>query len=491
MRLRFALLGSSLWVIVGAGCSGSVAHQAATPTTVEAASDTVAATATSSAVTGATTSVTITTSDISVSTESVVATTSESVELPDTPAGNQLTWVLDNLTDATDADIEARFSTGFLAQVPPAGLRSGIADLGELTVIEVVSSEPETLVVLVDSAQGKLAVTINVEPGEPHAIIGLLAQPGELPDAPTTWAGVEDALGKAGAASTYTAVEIGADGSQRVIHASPGQQSVPLGSSFKIYVLGALVQAIEHGEIRWDDKLAITDELKSLPSGELQDRPSGSTVTVQEAAEKMIQISDNTAADLLINLLGRDQVEATLATMGMGAESQQRTLPFITTLELFTLKWGIEAAELQRYAAANVDRRREILLGLVGRRPDIARFDPAVPIATDTVEWFATPAEIVAAHVWLDAYRERPGFEPLAGILGTNPGIPLDEQIWTEVAFKGGSEPGVVFLGHLLHRNDGRRFAVVVSATDPSSAVDEPQAVAASEGAIGLLAAEP
>jgi beta-lactamase class A len=487
MRLRPALFCSFVLVVVSIGCSRSSRPDAA-PATIVEATLTVGQTAASTTMT---VEVATSAAEASTTAEPVETTSAVPLALPDTPAGRQLAWVVENLAEATDKDIEAHFSAEFVAQVPPAGLRSGIADLGELIVTEVVSSEPETLVVLVDSGQGKLVVTIKVDVAEPHVITGLQAQPGELPDAPTTWAGVEEALANAGAASTYAAVEIADDGSQRVIQRSQEQGSVPLGSSFKIYVLGALVQAIEQGDVRWDDQLTITDELKSLPSGELQDRPSGSTVTVQEAAEKMIQISDNTATDLLIDRLGRDRVEAILSTMGMGAESQRRTLPFITTLELFTLKWGIEPEELQRYVVADTDQRRALLTALAGRRPDIARFDPQVPVANDTVEWFATPTEIVTAHVWLDDYRQRPGFEPLAGILGSNPGVPLDESVWTDVAFKGGSEPGVVFLGHLLHRADGRRFVVVVSAIDPSVAVDELQAVAASEGAIGLLTDEP
>jgi putative hydrolase len=41
------------------------------------------------------------------------------------------------------------------------------------------------------------------------------------------------------------------------------------------------------------------------------------------------------------------------------------------------------------------------------------------------------------------------------------------------VAFKGGSEPGVLSLSWLLERSDGRRFALALTATDPGAPVDE------------------
>ena len=121
----------------------------------------------------------------------------------------------------------------------------------------------------------------------------------------------------------------------------------------------------------------------------------------------------------------------------------------------------------------------------------MAEVDPDTPVAIDDVEWFATAPEIAAAHLWLDAYSERPGFEPLAGILGTNPGVPLDPSVWSQASFKGGSEPGVVFLGWLLHRDDGRRFVVVVSAGNPNGTVDEFTVASAAQGIIELLATEP
>jgi len=61
-----------------------------------------------------------------------------------------------------------------------------------------------------------------------------------------------------------------------------------------------------------NQSLTITAQLKSLPSGELQTKPDGTQISVQDVATKMISISDNTAADMLISLVGRPAVEAAL-----------------------------------------------------------------------------------------------------------------------------------------------------------------------------------
>ena len=55
----------------------------------------------------------------------------------------------------------------------------------------------------------------------------------------------------------------------------------------------------------WNQDLTVTAQLKSLPSGQLQDDPDGTQISVLDTAAKMISISDNTAANMLINLAGR------------------------------------------------------------------------------------------------------------------------------------------------------------------------------------------
>ena len=482
------LQGSTLAAIVlVAACSSTAAPlQLTVPTsTNSASSSTNIASSTSIAASTSSNAPTVTEA------EPTVESQPSSVSIPDSPAGAQLTWVLDESLSSSDEDFTAHFAPSFIDLVPIEELRSGIAAVKVIAITEIVISEPNSLVVIADSDAGKLAISINVDPQLPHQIVSLNAQPAELPAAPTSWEAVDSALAVVAPQTALLAAEVATDGTLTTIRSTDSDASVPLGSSFKLYVLGTLLKAIEAGTIKWDDQLTITDELKSLPSGEFQDLPSGSKVTVQEAAEKMIQISDNTATDILIDRLGRDAVESTLSEMGMREASRQRTLPFMTTKELFTLKWGLAPDAFAAYASSDIEHRRQTLTEIVGMRPDLARFDDQAPIGIDTVEWFATPAEIAAAHIWLDVYRKTPGFEPVSGILGTNPGVPVSETAWAELSFKGGSEPGVVFVGWLLHRNDGRRFVAVVSATNPNAAVGDLDVAAIAQGVINLLALAP
>jgi beta-lactamase class A len=114
--------------------------------------------------------------------------------------------------------------------------------------------------------------------------------------------------------------------------ATPG----PLGSAFKLYVLGALGNAVASGKARWNQPLVITARLKRLPSGVLQAEPDGTAVSVQDTAAKMISFNDNTATDMLINLVGRPAVEAALtrAPRGSMARRPSATSPTARRLRL-------------------------------------------------------------------------------------------------------------------------------------------------------------
>jgi hypothetical protein len=126
------------------------------------------------------------------------------------------------------------------------------------------------------------------------------------------------------------------DGRCEPVHGVSPRRVMPLASGFKLYVLGALAHAVRRGAAGWDEPLAIRDDWKSLPSGEFQTFPAGTTLPLREYANAMISISDNTATDHLMGRLGRARVEAQQFRFAM-AEAR-RNAPFLTTRELFVLK---------------------------------------------------------------------------------------------------------------------------------------------------------
>ena len=88
----------------------------------------------------------------------------------------------------------------------------------------------------------------------------------------------------------------------------------------------------------------------------------------------------------------------------------------------------------------------------------------------------------------LKALSEQPGLEPVAEILSINPGVALDQEAWTYIGFKGGSEPGVLNLNWLLQRADGRWFVLTAGLNDTERNIPLNEPLALLESAAQLLA---
>lgn len=241
-----------------------------------------------------------------------------------------------------------------------------------------------------------------------------------------------------------------------------------LGSSFKLYVLSALSHAIARGEHRWDE--VVTLDARSFPSGVTQDWPEGAPVTVQTLATLMIQISDNTATDQLIRLLGREAVEAEFAASNDHAARNQ---PLLTTRELFVLK--SDPALRQSYLAADEPTRRAMLADLAGREVSLQSVVGALsgtPVAIDTLEWFASPDDLRAL---LQRLTE-PEHATARAIMAASPSMSEAAQNdWAYVGYKGGSEPGVLNLTWLLRDESGRWHMLTLGWNNPDAALDQKQ----------------
>ena len=77
--------------------------------------------------------------------------------------------------------------------------------------------------------------------------------------------------------------------------------------------------------------------------------------------------------------------------------------------------------------------------------------------------------------------------EPLSKALRINPGIPFNNETWKSVAFKGGSEPGVMNLTFLLERKDSRWFALSVTWNDSDKPLAEDRLIELAQKGVAIL----
>jgi beta-lactamase class A len=293
------------------------------------------------------------------------------------------------------------------------------------------------------------------------------------PAAAAQWKPIERGLAGLAPEVGFLAARVSTDGRCEPVHAIAPSKPRPTASQFKLFVLGALARQIASGKIAWDQKLTVPESVKSLgnspDSGALAFAPPGSSFTVEDVATNMISISDNTAADMLIRLVGRDAVEAQMRRWSAHASANH---PFLLTREMFMLHYVKGLGD--RYLATPRDRREAFLESSVDPLPlsSVAAGYSPDPRSVETIEWFASPADVCRALAGLQRLAKQPGLAPLSAVLSKESGkIGLDPPQWRTVFFKGGSEPGVLTLGWLATTKKGETYVVQAMLTNPDAAL--------------------
>ncbi len=376
----------------------------------------------------------------------------------------------DQIVALLNREIEPQevFTDGFLAAVPPEQIDALSEQLtGEFgPAIAVEALDPP------DGTRASLAIRLEraitrggiaIDPNDDNRVSELLFQ--NFDPIESSPAEIEADLAALPGKVTWWFGAL--NGSDPIIANAPGDQ-MPLGSTFKIYVLAALAREVADGKRSWDDVVTLGD-LRSFPSGMMQDWPSDAPVTLETLASLMISISDNTATDALIRVLGRDVVMETL--IDSGHSQPELNDPFLTTREMFMLKGG-PAGRLGTYAAGDAGVRAQILDGLEAQPVEQSRIQAAFsggPIALD-VEWFGNAADLAALYQFMLENADLRAFE----IMAINPQTSdATEQLWNYVGYKGGSEPGVLNLTWFLTSKAGVDHALILSWRNEDANLDQ------------------
>jgi hypothetical protein len=364
---------------------------------------------------------------------------------------------------------EDYFAPGFLAAVPPAQLKAlsdqFVAQYGKpLGIVAVEAGGPSGATIKIEFEKAIATADIAVETATPNKVIGLLIKGFEmkgdsLAKIDATFAALP---GKAG----YLVEKHGPGGQRQQVAGRATGQQFATASTFKLYVLAELASQVQAGRRSWSDVVPIRENNYSSPA--TQNWPRSTPVTLQTLATWMISVSDNAATDALIRVLGRDAVEAKLATIGHGAPD--KTLPMLTTVEAFALKSN--PALRARFEQASEAKQRELLsteaAALSYDRVDITAFGSG-PVAIDSIEWFASPADIAN----LLSNIRRTGNQTALDVMAVNTGIlPAAAAKWKYLGYKGGSEPGVIAMSFLAQSNAGDWYVITGSWNNNASEVD-------------------
>jgi hypothetical protein len=395
--------------------------------------------------------------------------------VPDAPVGRQLTWFLRGVGQLPwpRQVIEAHFA-GVFRQISPAQVNSVTEQIlaaegaslpssgASLTGLLWQDPAHNPVALAAVAAFGPVKLTVNISVDRAGRISGLLLRPYL-----SSWAQIDHDLTALAPDASMLAARVSPGGRCTPVHQVAASTARPLASMFKLFVLGALAHQIAAGRVSWNQELTVTGALKSPGSGSLQNAPAGTRLPVRQTAAKMIELSDNTAADMLIHLVSRAAVQA---QDRQWSDHAALNVPFLTPREHFLLQGTDYPVLANKYLSLVPSRRAAFLASSVDPLP----FNPSQvqtsPIDIDRLEILASPDDICRAFAGLQQLAAQPVLAPLGPILSANNGaIGLDPAQWPTIWFKGGSGPGVLTLGYLATNSNGQTVVVTGMLSDPAA----------------------
>jgi beta-lactamase class A len=93
--------------------------------------------------------------------------------------------------------------------------------------------------------------------------------------------------------------------------------TMPAASTIKVPVMVEVFRQLEEGRFDLERRVTLLASDKDYGSGDLCDEPAGSTFSVEELLAKMIDISDNTATNMLIRLVGVRNINVEMGSLGL------------------------------------------------------------------------------------------------------------------------------------------------------------------------------
>jgi beta-lactamase class A len=96
-----------------------------------------------------------------------------------------------------------------------------------------------------------------------------------------------------------------------------GDALFPTASVFKVPVIVELYRQAEAGRLSLDDKIVLKEAEKVPGSGILKELSEGLEVTIKDLSRLMMILSDNTATDLIVERVGKDNVNAAMQMLGL------------------------------------------------------------------------------------------------------------------------------------------------------------------------------
>jgi len=100
----------------------------------------------------------------------------------------------------------------------------------------------------------------------------------------------------------------------------------PSASTIKLVIMSELLRQVKENKLSLDQTIVLTDKMKTSGDGILKELNTGHEFTLQEILVLMIIISDNMATNILIDIVGVDNVNIMAQKLGLMRTRLQRKM---------------------------------------------------------------------------------------------------------------------------------------------------------------------
>lgn len=234
-----------------------------------------------------------------------------------------------------------------------------------------------------------------------------------------------------------------------------------MASTFKVPILATLFRDVEAGRLSLTDRVRLTEDDLVSGSGVLKEFLPGAEVSVRDMAMLMIIVSDNLGTDKVLELVGKERVEAFMRELGLEGISIK-----FSCWELLSIGAGLAGEKKGRQGFDRLNRQ----FVETGFDPDNLIFQP---IPENNV---ATPADM-GKLLELIATGQLVSAEACDGILDIMKRQQLRNRIpyllpdQTIVATKSGTVGNVVNDVGIVYLPDGRGAFIIAAFSQGNPAV--------------------
>jgi beta-lactamase class A len=138
---------------------------------------------------------------------------------------------------------------------------------------------------------------------------------------------------------------------------------IPAASTIKLPLLIAFFQDVDQGKIQLDQPIPMRKDLVATEAGEMQYQPVGTKFSAIKTVSDMITVSDNTATNMVIDLLGGpDALNQRFQSWGLTSTMIRNALPDIQGTNTTSAKdMGTMLSQLSRGKLMSIKSRDRVL----------------------------------------------------------------------------------------------------------------------------------